>query len=164
MVAAGRMSVKEAVGYVVAQIAGAIAGAGVLYLIVSNQSGFEKLPEWGLGANGWGEGYLGNYSTTGAFITETVMTCLFLLVILGTTSKQANSTTAGLAIGISLVLIHMVAIPVTGTSVNPARSIGPAIFAGGKAISQLWLFIVAPIVGGILGAIIWRTLLETKES
>jgi aquaporin Z len=85
------------------------------------------------------------------------------LVILGTTSKQANPTMAGLAIGISLVLIHMVAIPITGTSVNPARSIGPAIFAGGKALSQVWLFIVAPIVGGALGAIIWRTMLETKD-
>ena len=163
MVVAGKMSVKDAVGYVVSQIAGAIAGAGVLYLIVSNQAGFEKLPEWGLGSNGWGEGYLGNYSTTGAFITEVVMTCLFLLVILGTTSKQGNSTMAGLAIGISLVLIHMVAIPVTGTSVNPARSIGPAIFAGGNALSQLWLFIIAPIIGGIIGAIIWKALLESKE-
>lgn len=163
MLVAGKMSVKDAVSYVVAQIAGAIAAAGVLYIIVTTQTGFEKLPEWGLGANGWGEGYLGNYSTMGAFITEVVMTCLFLLVILGTTSKQGNSTMAGLAIGISLVLIHMVAIPITGTSVNPARSIGPAIFAGGKALSQLWLFIVAPILGGIIGAIIWKTLLETKE-
>jgi aquaporin Z len=163
MLAAGKMSVKDALSYIVAQVAGAIAGAGVLYLIVSSQAGFEKLGEWGLGSNGWGEGYLGNYSMTGAFITEAVMTCLFLLVIFGTTSKQGNATTAGLAIGISLVLIHMVAIPVTGTSVNPARSIGPALFAGGKAISQLWLFIAAPVAGGLLGAIIWKGLLETKE-
>lgn len=163
MLFAGKMNVKDALSYVVAQVAGAIAGAGVLYLIVSSQADYEKLGEWALGANGWGEGYLGNYSTTGAFITEAVMTCLFLLVIFGTTSKQGNATTAGLAIGITLVLIHMVAIPVTGTSVNPARSIGPAIFAGGKALTQLWLFIAAPIVGGIAGAVIWKGLLETKE-
>jgi aquaporin Z len=163
MVVAGKMSAKDAAGYVVAQIAGAIAGAGVLYLLVSNQAGYTQLGDWALGSNGWGEGYLGNYSTVGAFIAEVVMTCLFLLVILGTTAKQANPTMAGLAIGISLVLIHMVAIPITGTSVNPARSIGPALFAGGKALSQLWLFIVAPIIGGVLGAIIWRTMLETKD-
>lgn len=163
MLAAGKMTAKDALFYVLAQIAGGIAGAGVLYVIVSSQSGFEKLGEWGLGANGWGEGYLGNYSVMGAFITEVVLSCIFLLVIFGTTSKEGNSTTAGLAIGISLVLIHLVAIPITGTSVNPARSIGPAIFAGGKALSQLWLFIVAPIVGGLLGAFIWKYLLETKE-
>ncbi len=163
MVVAGKMSMKDAAGYVVAQIAGAIAGAGVLFLLVSNQAGYTQPGDWALGSNGWGEGYLGNYSTAGAFIAEVVMTCLFLLVILGTTAKQGNPTMAGLAIGISLVLIHMVAIPITGTSVNPARSIGPALFAGGKALSQLWLFIVAPIIGGILGAIIWKTMLETKD-
>lgn len=163
MVVAGKMSMKDAAGYVVAQIAGAIAGAGVLFLLVSNQAGYTQPGDWALGSNGWGEGYLGNYSTAGAFTAEVVMTCLFLLVILGTTAKQGNPTMAGLAIGISLVLIHMVAIPITGTSVNPARSIGPALFAGGKALSQLWLFIVAPIIGGILGAIIWKTMLETKD-
>ncbi len=163
MVVAGKMHIKDAAGYIVAQLIGAIAGAGVLFLIVSNQNNYIALGDWALGSNGWGEGYLGNYSTTAAFITEVIMTCLFLIVILGTTSKQGNATTAGLAIGISLVLIHMVAIPITGTSVNPARSIGPALFAGGKALSQVWLFLVAPIIGGVLGAIIWRTLLETKE-
>lgn len=163
MVVAGKMTIKDAIGYIMAQLIGAVAGAGVLFLIISNQANYIALGDWALGSNGWGEGYLGNYTTTAAFITEVIMTCLFLLVILGTTSKQGNATTAGLAIGISLVLIHMVAIPITGTSVNPARSIGPAIFAGGKAFSQVWLFVVAPIIGGILGAIIWRTLLETKE-
>jgi aquaporin Z len=116
-----------------------------------------------LGSNGWGEGYLGNYSTSSAFIAEVIMTYIFLLVIFGATSKQENPTMAGLAIGIKLVLIHLVAIPTTGTSVNPARSIGPAIFAGGKALSQLWLFIVAPVLGGLLAAILWNFLLETKE-
>ncbi len=163
MLAAGKMNARDAAGYVVAQIAGAIAGAGVLYLIVSNQAGYEKLGDWALGSNGWGEGYLGNYNLTAAFIAEAVLTCLFLLVIFGTTSKAGNATTAGLAIGITLVLIHLVAIPITGTSVNPARSIGPAIFAGGKALSQLWLFLVAPVIGGLVAAVIWKTLLETKE-
>lgn len=163
MLAAGKMNARDAAGYVVAQIAGAIAGAGVLYLIVSNQAGYEKLGDWALGSNGWGEGYLGNYNLTAAFIAEAVLTCLFLLVIFGTTSKEGNATTAGLAIGITLVLIHLVAIPITGTSVNPARSIGPAIFAGGKALSQLWLFLVAPVIGGLVAAVTWKTLLETKE-
>jgi len=163
MLAAGKMNAKDAAGYVVAQIAGAVAGAGVLYLVISNQAGYEKLGDWALGSNGWGEGYLGDYNLTAAFIAETVLTCLFLLVIFGTTSKEGNPTTAGLAIGITLVLIHLVAIPITGTSVNPARSIGPAIFAGGKALSQLWLFLVAPVIGGLFAALIWKTLLESKE-
>jgi aquaporin Z len=163
MLVAGKLSAQDCIGYIIAQVLGAIAGAGVLYLLVSGQSGFTGLKEWALGSNGWGEGYLGNYNTTAAFIAEVVFTCLFLLVIFGTTSKQGNGTMAGFAIGITLVLIHLVAIPITGTSVNPARSIGPAIFAGGKAIGQVWLFVVAPIVGGILGALIWKTLLETKD-
>ena len=136
---------------------------GILYIIVSGKNGFTGLEEWALGANGWGEGYLGNYSAGAAFVTEVVMTCLFLLVIFATTSKMGNSPMTGLAIGITLVLIHMVAIPVTGTSVNPARSFGPALFAGGKALSQLWLFVIAPVTGGILGALLWKGLLEEKE-
>jgi len=163
MLVAGKLPAKDAVGYIIAQFVGAIAGAGILYLIISGRHDFTGLKEWGLGSNGWGEGYLGNYSTVSAFITEVVMTCLFLLVIFATTSKMGNSPLTGLAIGITLVLIHLVAIPVTGTSVNPARSFGPAVFAGGKALSQLWLFIVAPIIGGVLGAVIWKGLLETKD-
>ncbi len=163
MLVAGKLSAKDCIGYIISQVAGAIAGAGILYLLVSGKSDYAGLGDWALGSNGWGEGYLGNYSTTAAFIAEVVFTCLFLLVIFGTTSKQGNATTAGLAIGITLVLIHLVAIPITGTSVNPARSIGPALFSGGIALSQLWLFIVAPIAGGVLGALIWKYLLETKE-
>lgn len=163
MLVAGKLSAKDCIGYILAQISGAVAGSGILYLIVSGKSGFTGLGDWALGANGWGEGYLGNYSTMAAFVTEVVFTCLFLLVIFGTTSKQGNGTTAGLAIGITLVLIHLVAIPVTGTSVNPARSLAPAIFAGGKALSQVWLFLVAPVVGAVLGALIWKNLLETKD-
>ncbi len=160
---AGKLSIGELFIHVLAQVTGAIAGAGMLYLIVSGKQGFTGLGEWALGSNGWGEGYLGNYSTTAAFLTETVMTALFLVVIFATTSRLGNSTMAGFAIGITLVLIHLVAIPITGTSVNPARSLGPALFAGGKALSQLWLFVVAPIAGGIIGALVWRYLLRPAE-
>jgi len=159
---AGRMSAKDAVGYIIAQLIGASIGAGVLYLIVSGQNGW-LMPEWGLGSNGWGEGYLGNYNVTSAFVAEAVFTCLFLFVILAVTSKYGNSTMAGLAIGVTLMLIHLVVIPVTGTSVNPARSFGPAIFAGGQALSQLWLFFVAPILGAIVAALIWKYGFETED-
>ena len=159
---AGRMTAKDAVGYIVSQLIGAAIGAGVLYLIVSGKSDW-KMPEWGLGANGWGEGYLGNYNITSAFVAEAVFTCLFLFVILAVTSKYGNSTMAGLAIGVTLMLIHLVVIPITGTSVNPARSFGPAIFSGGKALSQLWLFFVAPILGAVVAALIWKLGFETED-
>ena len=152
---AGKIEVKDAVGYIVAQCIGAILGAGVLFLIVSGRPGFQ-MQEWALGSNGWGEGYLGAYNTTSAFVIETVMTFLFLFVILAVTSRFGNSNMAGLAIGVTLMLIHLVAIPVTGTSVNPARSLGPALFAGGKALMQLWLFIVAPVIGAILAGVVWK--------
>lgn len=162
MLVAGKLSVKDTVAYVIAQLLGALAAAGVLYIIISGQAGFTVLGPWALGSNGWGEGYLGNYSTASAFITEFVFTFLFLMVIFLTTSKFGNSTMAGLAIGFTLVLIHMVVIPVTGTSVNPARSFGPAIFAGGAALSQLWLFFVAPILGGIIAAFVHKFIFEKE--
>ncbi len=152
---AGKMEVKDAIGYIIAQCFGAILGAGVLYLIVSGRPDF-TMGEWALGSNGWGEGYLGQYNTLSAFIIEAVMTFLFIFVILATTSKFGNGAMAGLAIGVTLMLIHLVTIPVTGTSVNPARSLGPAIFAGGKALAQLWLFFVAPIAGAVIAAIVWK--------
>lgn len=152
MTVAGKLSVKDLIGYVIAQCIGAILGAGVLYVIASGQFGFE-MGDWALGSNGWGEGYLGNFDMKSAFIAELVFTFLFLMVIFGTTAKDASPQMAGLAIGISLALIHFVAIPITGTSVNPARSLGPALFAGGIALQQLWLFIVAPIAGGVLAAL-----------
>jgi aquaporin Z len=155
VLAAGKMTGKDAIAYIIAQCLGAILGAAILYLIASGQPGF-AMPEWGLGANGWGEGYLGNYNILSAFVIEAVMTFLFIFVILGTTSKFGNSAMAGLAIGVTLMLIHLVAIPVTGTSVNPARSLGPALFSGGKALAQLWLFIVAPIVGAVIAALVWK--------
>lgn len=159
MLVAGKLSAKDTVGYVISQCIGAILAAGVLYLLASGSTGF-TMPEWGLGSNGWGEGYLGNYNMTSALIAEFVFTFLFLLVIFGTTAKNASPLMAGLAIGISLALIHMVAIPITGTSVNPARSLGPALFAGGKAMSQLWLFIVTPIAGGICAALVRNLFIE----
>lgn len=161
MVVGGKMSIGEAVGYIISQFLGATAAAGTLYAIQGGMPGF-SMGEWALGSNGWGEGYLGAYSMQSAFIAEAVLTFLFLFVIFATTSKWGNSTMAGLAIGLTLVLIHLVAIPITGTSVNPARSFGPAIFAGGKAMQQLWLFIVAPIVGGVLAALVWRGVFEKE--
>lgn len=161
MLVAGKITAADAVRYIIAQFLGATVAAGVLYAIAQGHLGFE-LKEWGLGSNGWGPGYLGEYSITSAFITEAVLTFLFLFVIFGTTSKFGNSTMAGAAIGFTLVLIHLFAIPITGTSVNPARSFGPAIIAGGMALKQLWLFIVAPIVGGVVAAIVWRGLFEEK--
>jgi len=153
MLVAGKLSMKDTLGYIVFQCVGAIAAAGVLYMLATGSSGF-TMGEWALGSNGWGEGYGGGYDMTAALTAEFVFTFLFLMVIFGTTAKAASPQMAGLAIGLSLVLIHMVLIPITGTSVNPARSLGPALFAGGIALSQLWLFVVAPIAGAIFAALV----------
>jgi len=155
---AGKIAAKDAVIYIVAQLIGALLGAFVLQQILGGQLAGFSPGEWAYGSNGWGKGYQNEYGTTAAFLTEAVLTFIFLFVILATTSKVGNSTMAGLAIGLTLVLIHLVAIPITGTSVNPARSFGPAVLAGGQALSQLWLFIVAPIVGAIIAAVVWRAL------
>jgi aquaporin Z len=162
MLVAKKISVKDSVGYIIGQMVGAVLGAAVLYAFVKGAPNF-SMGEWALGSNGWGPGYLGNYSTTSAFLTEAVLSFLFLFVIFGTTSRLGDSHMAGLAIGLTLVIIHLVAIPITGTSVNPARSFGPALLAGGKALEQLWLFIVAPLLGAIVAALLWRGLFE-KES
>lgn len=155
MVVAGRMKPLEAIGYVAAQVLGGIAGAGLLYLIASGKPGFDLAQ--GLGQNGYGPASPQHYSMGSCFLAETVFTAVFLLVIFGSTSsKNIYGNFSGLAIGLSLVLIHIVGIPITGVSVNPARSIGPALFVGGAAIGQLWLFILAPVLGSILAAIIWR--------
>lgn len=160
MVVAGRMKAGEAAWYIVAQILGAIAGAAVLIAIASGKDGY-SLATNGLGQNGYGASSPQHYSLLSGFIAETVLTFIFLLVIFGSTStKNIHGGFAGLAIGLSLVLIHIVGIPVTGVSVNPARSIGPALLVGGEAISQLWLFVAAPILGAVLSAVTWRVLLE----
>lgn len=149
----GRMKGKDAGCYMVAQVVGAIIGSAILYLLVS-QGGHNGLTE--TGANSYAEG-----GWQQAFLAETVFTFFFVLVVLGTTDpKKGAGNLAGLAIGLSLVLVHIVCIPITGTSVNPARSIGPALFQGGEALSQLWLFIVAPLVGGALSAGVWKALEE----
>ena len=155
-VAAGRMSVGEAVSYIVAQVLGAIAAAFVLMVIASGKADYSVAAN-GLGQNGWGPGYLGEYAMGAAFLFELVATFLFVTVILGSTGAGAPSAMAGLAIGLTLVVIHLVGINVTGVSVNPARSIGPALFAGEGALGQLWLFIVAPIAGGVAAGVVFRT-------
>lgn len=149
MVAAGRMSGAEAVAYSVAQIIGAVLGAAVLWLIASGSAGWTG----GLGANGYGAGYLGEYSLTAALVFEAVMTFVFVTVILGATGRGAAAGFAGLAIGLTLAAIHLVGINVTGVSVNPARSIGPALLSGGTALGQVWVFILAPMVGGVLAGL-----------
>ena len=151
----GRMSAGEMVQYWIAQFVGAVLGAGVLYLIASGRAEYD-LAANGLGANGWGPGYLGEYSLLAALIFEVVATFLFVTVILGATQKAAPAAMAGLAIGLTLVVIHIVGIQVTGVSVNPARSFGPAVFVGGAALSQLWLFIIAPLVGAALAGLLFR--------
>ena len=146
---AGRMSIGDFVGYAVAQVMGAIAGALVIWLIASGKAGFD-VGVSGLGQNGWGQGYGDGYSLTAAFVFELVATFVFVTVILGATGPGSAPGFAGLAIGLTLAGIHLVGISVTGVSVNPARSIGPALFAGGTAIGQLWLFIAAPMLGAAL--------------
>lgn len=149
----GRMKGKEAGLYMVAQVVGAIIGSAILYVLVS-QGGHNGATE--TGANSYAEG-----GWQQAFLAEAVFTFFFVLVVLGTTDpKKGAGNLAGLAIGLSLVLVHIVCIPITGTSVNPARSIGPALFEGGAALSQLWLFIVAPLVGGALSALVWKAVGE----
>ncbi len=159
----GRFDAKDLVPYIIAQVMGGIAGAGILYLIVTNQAGFEGVS--GFAANGFGEHSPGGFNMTAALITEIVMTFIFLFVILGSTHSKAPKYLAGLAIGLCLTLIHLISIPVTNTSVNPARSTSQALFAeGGWAMGQLWLFWVAPIVGAILAGLAYKYLSpETKD-
>jgi aquaporin Z len=153
---AGRMSFSDFIAYVIAQVLGAVAGAAVLYLILSG-----KASGWtgGLGQNGWGAGYLGEYNLLSAFVFEVVATFLFLVCILGVTQPGSPSQFAGLAIGLTLVVIHIVGINVTGVSVNPARSLGPAIIGAGTnpgALAQVWLFIVAPLIGGGVAGLLFQ--------
>lgn len=155
MVAAGRMSVGDFIGYAVAQTLGAILGAAVLYLVASGKADYDMASN-GLGQNGYGAGYLGEYSLTAALIFECVMTFVFVTVILGATGTGSATGFAGLAIGLTLAAIHLVGINVTGVSVNPARSVGPALFVGGTALAQLWVFVAAPLVGGVIAGVLYR--------
>lgn len=156
----GRFDRKDLPGYIVAQVLGGITGAAILYLIASGKAGFEL---GGFASNGYGEHSPGGYSMTAALITEVVMTFMFLLIILGSTHPKAPAGMAGIAIGLGLTLIHLISIPVTNTSVNPARSTSQAIFAGGWAIEQLWLFWLAPIVGAILAGLVYNYLAPSKS-
>jgi len=152
---AGKISAKDTALYVVFQCVGAIIGAGILYGIAVGNPSF-SLASSGLGQNGYGSASPAGYTLMSALIAEVVFTFIFVLVVHGSTHERVPKGFAGLAIGLTLALIHLVAIPIDGTSVNPARSLGPAIFVGGTALSQLWLFLVAPILGGILAAVVWK--------
>jgi len=158
--AGGRFDQKELVPYIVAQVLGGIAGASILYLIASGKPGFEV---GGFAANGYGEHSPGNYSMVAALVTEITMTFMFLIIILGATHSKAPKGFAGLAIGLGLTLIHLISIPVTNTSVNPARSTSQALFAGDWAIPQLWLFWVAPIVGALLAGFVYKMMSPEED-
>jgi len=161
LVSAGRFKIADAVGYIVVQVLGAIAAAAVLAYVASGKPGFDLVTS-GLASNGYAEHSPGHYSLGAAVVTEFVMTFFFLLVILGATGRRAPAGFAPLAIGLALTVIHLVSIPVTNTSVNPARSTGPALMVGGWALSQLWLFWAAPIAGAVVAGIVHRTFIERE--
>lgn len=160
--AGGRIKYNEVVPYIISQVLGAIAGAAVLYLIASGKPGFDL--NGGFASNGYGDHSPGGYSLLSGFITEVVMTFMFLIIILGSTDKRSPAGFAPVAIGLGLTLIHLISIPVTNTSVNPARSTGPALFVGGWALSQLWLFWVAPIIGAILAGFVYVNIIQKEKS
>lgn len=168
LVAGGRFPAAQALAYIVAQVLGAIVGAVLIWLMASGNAdwsinGADGQTAGDFAANGYGDLSPGGFTLGSAFITEVVMTAMFLIVIMGATAKKAAAGFGGLAIGLMLVLIHLISIPVTNTSVNPARSTSQAIFAGSDFIGQLWLFWVAPIIGGVLGALIYRFVLGDAE-
>ena len=160
---AGRIPLGEAVGYWIAQFAGGIVGALALWGTFSTSPRYSRTIT-GLGTDGWGKASLINIGVGGAFIFETVLTAIFVFIVLRVTSATANAATAAIAIGLTLTVVHLVGIPITGTSVNPARSLGPAIVVGGTALSQVWLFIVAPLVGGLLAAGLHRLLYREEDA
>lgn len=161
MLVAGKITAKDGVGYIVAQGIGGIIGAGILLVIASGRPEY-SIATAGLGQNGYGLQSPDHFSLMACFVAEVVLTALFLFVIFGSTHANAPKGFAGISIGLTLAIIHLVGIPITGTSVNPARSLGPAVFVGGEALAQLWLFIVAPIIGGVLSAIIWKGVFERE--
>ncbi|MGO3868884.1 MAG: aquaporin Z [Alcaligenes sp.] len=161
LVAGGRFPARDAIPYIVAQVIGGLLAGGVLYLIASGKTGFD--PVAGFASNGFGEHSPDNYSRNAALIAEIVLTAFFLFIIMGATHKRGHAGLAGVAIGLSLTLIHLISIPITNTSVNPARSTGVAFFQGTWAIEQLWLFWVAPLIGGVIGALVYRFLHANDE-
>ena len=155
-----RFPASEVLPYIIAQVAGGLAGAGVLYLIASGKAGFSL--SGGFASNGYGDHSPGGYAMMAALIAEVVLTFMFLIIILGATDKRAPQGFAPIAIGLGLTLIHLIGIPVTNLSVNPARSTGPAVFVGGWALQQLWLFWVAPVLGAILAGVVYSSVLEER--
>ncbi|MFT9637204.1 aquaporin Z [Alcaligenes phenolicus] len=161
LVAGGRFPARDAIPYIIAQVIGGLLAGGVLYLIASGKTGFD--PVAGFASNGFGEHSPDNYSRNAALIAEIVLTAFFLFIIMGATHKRGHAGLAGVAIGLALTLIHLISIPITNTSVNPARSTGVAFFQGTWALEQLWLFWVAPLVGGVIGALVYRFLHANDE-
>ncbi|UYY88515.1 aquaporin Z [Alcaligenes sp. SMD-FA] len=161
LVAGGRFPARDAIPYILAQVIGGLLAGGVLYLIASGKAGFD--PVAGFASNGFGEHSPGNYSRNAALIAEIVLTAFFLFIIMGATHKRGHAGLAGVAIGLALTLIHLISIPITNTSVNPARSTGVAFFQGTWAMEQLWLFWVAPLIGGVIGALVYRFLHANDE-
>ena len=159
---AGRLSLTDAVGYWIAQVVGGIVGAALLRALFAAVPGYSTADQ-GMGTDGWGENSWVHLSVGGALLAEIVLTFLFVFVVLTVTRKLATPSMAGLALGLALTTVHLIGIPLTGTSVNPARSIGPALFVGGSALSQLWLFIVAPLIGGAIAALLVRYLFPGGE-
>lgn len=163
MLVNGKISGRDAGIYIICQCIGAIIAAGLLFTIVTGLPTY-SLATSGLGQNGYGAASPGGFSMVSGLIAEVILTFIFLIVIFGATSRAAPAGFAGIAIGLSLALIHIVGIPITGVSVNPARSIGPALLVGGTALAQLWLFIIAPVIGAVLAAFVWKYLLEEAAS
>jgi aquaporin Z len=162
-VASRRMSIGEAIGYWVAQFVGGIAGAAALWAVFTGSPAYGRKTT-GLGTDGWGSHSIIGLNQGGAFAAEAILTFLFVLVVLAATSHVTSAGFAGLAIGMALAVVHLIGIPLTGTSVNPARSLGPAIIVGGEALDQVWLFIVAPLVGGVLAALVWLALIAERPT
>lgn len=161
MLISKKMSVKDFICYVVAQVIGAIAGIGILYAIMKS-CGFDVAAQ-GLGANGFGDASAVNINMWGALLVEVILTFVFIYTILGVTSDEKKSSVAGIVIGLTLAFVHIMGIPLTGTSVNPARSLAPAIFLGGEALKQVWVFIVAPFVGSALAAVVYKFLNKVED-
>jgi len=161
--AGGRFPAKDLLPYVVVQVLGAILASGILYFVISGKAGFEGIGTGSLASNGYGEHSPGGYNYMSGLVIEIIMTFAFIFVILGATSKKAPAGFAGLAIGLMLTLIHLISIPVTNTSVNPARSTGPALFEGGIALTQLWFFWVMPIIGALIAGFVWKGFFADKD-
>lgn len=161
LVAGGRFPARDAIPYIIAQVLGGLLAGGVLYLMASGKTGFD--PVAGFASNGFGEHSPDNYNRNAALIAEIVLTAFFLFIIMGATHKRGHAGLAGVAIGLALTLIHLISIPITNTSVNPARSTGVAFFQGTWAMEQLWLFWVAPLIGGVIGALVYRFLHSNDE-